>query len=178
LCAYYHRLKQTKPVGVARVATIRRATGILWATVRDQRADTLVLRGDEVWPVEVNPRYTASIELLERALQIDVIALHVDACRNGQLPQLPQSRIDSRFYGKAINFTTTDMVVSRSATDHARRCNEDSEWPVFADLPFDGSVIKSGQPFATAFAHGVSFSEVESRLQELWQSLFAYVGEP
>jgi len=48
LCAYYHRLKQTKPVGVARVATIRRATGILWATVRDQRADTLVLRGDEM----------------------------------------------------------------------------------------------------------------------------------
>jgi transposase len=46
LCAYYHRLKLTKPVGVARVATIRRSVGILWATLRDQRADTLVLRGD------------------------------------------------------------------------------------------------------------------------------------
>ncbi len=46
LRAYYHRLKQTKPVGVARVATIRRAVGILWATLRDQRADTLVLRGE------------------------------------------------------------------------------------------------------------------------------------
>jgi len=46
LRSYYHRLKQTKPIGVARVATIRRAVGILWATVRDQRADTLLLRGD------------------------------------------------------------------------------------------------------------------------------------
>jgi len=46
LRAYYHRLKQSKPVGVARVATIRRAVGILWATLRDQRADTLVLRGE------------------------------------------------------------------------------------------------------------------------------------
>jgi len=46
LRTYYHRLKQTKPVGVARVATIRRAVGILWATLRDQRADTLVLRGE------------------------------------------------------------------------------------------------------------------------------------
>jgi transposase len=46
LRAYYHHLKQTKPVGVARVATIRRAVGILWATLRDQRADTLVLRGE------------------------------------------------------------------------------------------------------------------------------------
>jgi transposase len=46
LRAYYHRLKQTKPVGVARVATIRRTVGILWATLRDQRADSLLLRGD------------------------------------------------------------------------------------------------------------------------------------
>ena len=46
LRTYYHRLKQTKPVGVARVATIRRAVGILWATLRDQRADSLLLRGD------------------------------------------------------------------------------------------------------------------------------------
>jgi transposase len=48
LRTYYHRLKQTKPVGVARVATIRRATGILWATLRDQRADTLILRGNDM----------------------------------------------------------------------------------------------------------------------------------
>jgi len=48
LRAYYHRLRQTKPVGVVRIATIRRSNGILWATVRDQRADTLVLRGDNM----------------------------------------------------------------------------------------------------------------------------------
>jgi hypothetical protein len=46
LGAYYNRLKLTKPIGVAPVATIRKATGILWATVRDQRADTLVSEGD------------------------------------------------------------------------------------------------------------------------------------
>lgn len=39
---YYHRLKQSKPSGVARVATARRAVGILWATLRDQRSDTLI----------------------------------------------------------------------------------------------------------------------------------------
>jgi hypothetical protein len=48
LRVYYHRLRQTKPVGVARVAVIRRAVGILWATLRDQRADTLVLRGERM----------------------------------------------------------------------------------------------------------------------------------
>jgi transposase len=47
LSAYYHHLKQTKQPAVARVATMRRLTGIIWATVRDQRADTLILKKEE-----------------------------------------------------------------------------------------------------------------------------------
>jgi transposase len=41
---YYAQLKQTKPPGVARVATARRALGILWAIVRDQHSETLILK--------------------------------------------------------------------------------------------------------------------------------------
>ncbi|MES0385799.1 MAG: IS110 family transposase [Hyphomicrobium sp.] len=41
---YYHQLTQSKPAGVASVATARRATGILWATMRDQHAGTLILK--------------------------------------------------------------------------------------------------------------------------------------
>ena len=33
-----------------------------------------------VWPVEVNPRYTASIELIERQRQISLIPWHRAAC--------------------------------------------------------------------------------------------------
>lgn len=44
LYAYYHKLKASKPAGVARVATARRTLGILWAIQRDQRSDTLVFR--------------------------------------------------------------------------------------------------------------------------------------
>jgi transposase len=44
LRAYYHKLKQSKLPGVARVATARRAMGILWATLRDQRPATLILK--------------------------------------------------------------------------------------------------------------------------------------
>jgi transposase len=41
---YYTTLKKTKHPGVARVATARKALGILWATLRDQRSTTLVLK--------------------------------------------------------------------------------------------------------------------------------------
>lgn len=44
LFRYYSKLKLTKPDLVARVATVRRATGILWATLRDQHSTTLVYR--------------------------------------------------------------------------------------------------------------------------------------
>jgi transposase len=44
LRAYYRKLKKSKPAGVALVATARRATGILWATLRDQCPITLILK--------------------------------------------------------------------------------------------------------------------------------------
>ncbi len=44
LFRYYTKLKLTKPDLVARVATVRRATGILWATLRDQHSTSLVYK--------------------------------------------------------------------------------------------------------------------------------------
>ena len=46
---YFNQLHRTKHAGVARVATARRAMGILWAMQRDQHSRTLVLkRGAEM----------------------------------------------------------------------------------------------------------------------------------
>lgn len=42
LIRYCKRLQITKHPGVARVATARKALGILWATLRDQSSDTLI----------------------------------------------------------------------------------------------------------------------------------------
>jgi transposase len=40
---YYRLLCRSKPTGVARVATARKTTGILWATLRDQYPVTLII---------------------------------------------------------------------------------------------------------------------------------------
>lgn len=42
LGCYYRKLCRSKPAGVARVATARKATGILWATLRDQYPVSLI----------------------------------------------------------------------------------------------------------------------------------------
>jgi transposase len=43
LLRYYQKLKRHKPAGVARVATARRALALLWAAVRDQHSNTLII---------------------------------------------------------------------------------------------------------------------------------------
>jgi hypothetical protein len=44
LARYSKHLQVTKPAGVARVATARKALGILWAVLRDQSSTTLLLK--------------------------------------------------------------------------------------------------------------------------------------
>jgi transposase len=44
LYAYYAQLKLSKPSGIARVATARRAIGILWAIQRDQHSEALCFK--------------------------------------------------------------------------------------------------------------------------------------
>ena len=39
-----------------------------------------ILDGEQVWTVEVNPRYTASVEIVERCTDARAIAAHVAAC--------------------------------------------------------------------------------------------------
>jgi hypothetical protein len=41
---YCSQLKASKPAGVARVATARRTMGMLWAVLRDQYSQTLMLK--------------------------------------------------------------------------------------------------------------------------------------
>ena len=40
---------------------------------------------DQVWMLEVNPRYTASVEILERAADVSALTYHLTACRDGRL---------------------------------------------------------------------------------------------
>jgi predicted ATP-grasp superfamily ATP-dependent carboligase len=99
-----------------------------------------IARGGVPFPIEVNPRYSASMELVERATGVSLFALHVDACA-GRLPTPP--RPATRIVGKAIVFARHDLVV-----DQPRRWT-DAE---LADVPHPGERILRGQPICTVLA--------------------------
>jgi predicted ATP-grasp superfamily ATP-dependent carboligase len=103
-----------------------------------------IARSGIPWPIEVNPRFSASMELLERGAGLSLFALHAAACA-GQLPGRATPWL-SRVHGKAIVYARRD--VTPRAT---RRWLAD---PAMADIPPPGKRIARGRPICTVFATG------------------------
>ncbi|MEX0978710.1 MAG: hypothetical protein WDZ48_07655 [Pirellulales bacterium] len=112
-----------------------------------------VVNSSGVWPVEVNPRYPASVEVLERAAAVSAVALHAAACELDRLPadvETPSGPMS----GKAILFATSRLEISAAWTETALEARHDRR-PSMADIPQAGSVIEAGWPLVTVFADAV-----------------------
>jgi predicted ATP-grasp superfamily ATP-dependent carboligase len=98
------------------------------------------------YPIEINPRWSSSMELVERALGISVFAAHATACTEGTLPQVDHVRAmrEPRISGKAIVFARHDTSVGDTT-----RWLEDAD---IRDVPHPGEPIRRGQPVCTVFA--------------------------
>lgn len=126
---------------------------------------------DRLWVLEVNPRYTASVELLERAGCGAALAWHVDACRAGRLPSASSSFTTLRLHGKQIVYAPrdlemTDETVSRLLAEQALLA-----WPEVADIPRGHTRVAAGQPLATVFAEGDTLYDVRQQLDRAEQHL-------
>jgi predicted ATP-grasp superfamily ATP-dependent carboligase len=93
------------------------------------------------YPLEVNPRYSASMELIERALGVSLFEVHHQACR-GSLPAAPA--LAPGVQAKAIVFARHDSV----APDLVRVVGR--HW--IADIPHAGELIQRGRPICTVLA--------------------------
>ena len=132
--------------------------------------DAIVAEDGEVWPVEVNPRYTASVEILERALGIRAIALHVAACGGRcplAVPSVQRSDEGTMCCGKAILFAARDTTVGPEFSDWCADQNRGGGWPSLADIPAGGTSIRAGQPIVTILAAGPNEAAVLATLKLL-----------
>ena len=109
----------------------------------------LVLADDQFWVIEVNPRFPASVEVLERACGFEAVAIHVEACRRGRLPPPPAP--SGMWCGKAILWARADLVVPADFPGLAPPADLKS-WPALADVPAPGTRIRAGGPIATVLA--------------------------
>lgn len=125
----------------AAAETLTRALGLVGLN----GIDFIAARG-EAHVLEVNPRWTAAVECLERALGASLFPLHVSACR-GTLPPgtaaLAARLARGAVHGKAYVFATRAGTVPRRA-----------RWAgaAAADLPAPGDAVAAGQAICTVFA--------------------------
>ncbi|NIL96756.1 MAG: ATP-grasp domain-containing protein, partial [Planctomycetales bacterium] len=109
-----------------------------------------ILQDQTLWPLEVNPRYTASVEVLERALGWHAIRLHVDACRQSRLPAPPETDPPDRpLCGKAILYARCDLAIGSPFCQLAQGLNRNRVWPQLADIPPLGTRIRCRSPICT-----------------------------
>ena len=139
----------------------------------------VVLRGDEIWPIEVNPRYTASVEILERLGSFSAVGLHGAACRQADQRHFSASSPSSAFsafkklklgsgsgrrVAKAELHAPSDIKINEEFLTWTRSQNRDCPWPNVSDISPLGTAIHRGHPIATIFAEGPGEAAVLQRL--------------
>jgi predicted ATP-grasp superfamily ATP-dependent carboligase len=107
-----------------------------------------IARGSEPVPIEVNPRWCGSMELVERAHGASVFGAHAGACAAGMLPSF-----DFAYAARSASVAGKAVVFAR----HAVVIGDTRPWlddPTVRDVPHAGERIAVGYPVCTVFASG------------------------
>lgn len=108
--------------------------------------DCIVSRDEDgepaLWLVEVNPRFTGSMELAERALGVDLYALHVAGCE-GRLREGASLPAPAGVVGKGVVYARRAITVPDTSDWYHRERR---------DIPHAGQVIDHGHPICTVFS--------------------------
>jgi predicted ATP-grasp superfamily ATP-dependent carboligase len=136
-----------------------------------------IVRDGVPWPVEINPRYTASVEVIENATGVIAMALHRHAFAkinragresDGFSPNPLLSRpARTGVVGKAIWYAPRSITIPPDGPWEPvlRRPPALDEPPAFADIPAARERIAKGRPVLTFFAVAASVEKCELELR-------------
>jgi len=115
-----------------------------------------VARDAAPYVIEINPRWCASMELVERAYGLSIFGAHARACDAGTLPDFDlidaRRRSDSAF-GKAIVFAHHDITAADTCEWVSNAVDEQTH---IRDVPRPGTFIRAGRPICTVFAEAAN----------------------
>jgi len=140
--------------------------------------DLVIDRQRRVHVIEVNPRPTASLELVERATGLSLAAAHLAAFGFGRPPA--ELRPWRGTWGKAVLFADRPLVcdeavVAALLAERSVRAEPD-DWSISADIPLAGQTIPAGGPVCTVFASGATPPVTLRRLRCRLTTLAARLG--
>ena len=135
-----------------------------------------IAQGDVAVPIEINPRWSASMELVERAYGVSVFGVHAAACTTGDLPSfdLVSAGGAASVLGKAIIFARHDVT-----------CADTHAWltdPTVRDVPHPGEHIPAGRPVCTVFAAAgdtnACYANLVARASQVYETLESWASVP
>jgi predicted ATP-grasp superfamily ATP-dependent carboligase len=130
-----------------------------------------ILRDGVPWPIEINPRYTASVEVLERSLQLPSLLWHRDVFEQRPLlafRPLPTPTIQ----GKAVLYARYTIAFPGDGPWKASlEAGADLDAVEYADIPHVGETIEQGQPVLTLFASAATAETCQAKLRENAEAL-------
>jgi predicted ATP-grasp superfamily ATP-dependent carboligase len=137
-----------------------------------------ILREEKLYPVEVNPRYAASVEVLELALGWTALAEH-RSIFDPAAAQSPVVHTQRSCIGKAILFARATLEFPSSGPWTATLRNQGSvhELPDYADIPQAGERIERGTPILTFFDRADTLSSCRDSLQAIAGDLDRWLYE-
>ncbi len=156
------------PLPAQAAAEATRAVRLLTAEFALRGACSLdfMLDGDAVSLLEINPRPSASMACYAQHLANGVMAAHVRACVQAELPQVhPINPTLQPVHGHDIVFARRRLVLDDAA---AARLAEQAHCH---DLPFCGAAFNAGEPVCSVSATAASAEPVRTQLTRRREAL-------
>ena len=116
-------------------------------------------RGEAPWLLEINPRFTASMELWDHAGPSGSVM----GCWLAPIDKEPPRR--TSVAGKLVLYARRNETITLQWLDALRGRLRAGEW--LADIPQVPQTIAGGQPIATLMITGTTSVEVEQRIEQL-----------
>ncbi|GGF62187.1 hypothetical protein GCM10007301_22430 [Azorhizobium oxalatiphilum] len=122
----------------------------------------LVIGADRWWLVEVTPRLSAILDILDADPLPPLLTAHLAAC-GGQMPgPLPMPK---EHRACAVLYATAEVIIP------------DGQWPsATADRPAPGTVVKAGAPICTVHAAGTAPAAAEDQLTRRFIEVREWLG--
>jgi predicted ATP-grasp superfamily ATP-dependent carboligase len=121
--------------------------------------------GEKPWAIEINPRFQATLDTVEMAIQKSMFAMHMDACRGVIPAAVPAPR---QVAVRRILFAERDMRLNIDLSALA---------PRIADIPWPGTEFEEGHAVVSVFGRGETEAAAYADLERNTAAVRKLIGE-
>lgn len=134
------------------------------------QVDFILDDANQAWVLEVNPRWSATMEIYERVLGISLTAAHLRAWGIDVPIFSPSSKACSQVCWKDVVYANSDFLWTEIHQRRASKLNREQiskiGWPLIADIPNGQQAFAPGMPIFSVIATGRTEAELQKQRED------------